>query len=108
MYKSFLIPLIPRPIAVETDFIKGTLFIEGNLEHNYIRFRFCFSEPQETAPLTLMVMAEGKRHVYTCLRCNYSKNEVETPVFHPEFSIFGQFFITNVEPLVKSGEFLTV
>ena len=101
MYQPFLYPLIPRPIPVDTEFVSGNLFIEGNLEHNYIRFRFCFTEPKETAPIAVSVMAAGKRYVHNCIIRNQVNHEVETVVFHPEFFVGQQFMVTGVDPLVE-------
>jgi len=107
MVKSFLNPLIPQPIKVETEFVKGNLDVEGNLEHNYIRFRFRFNDPLETSPLIIIILAQGKEYKHNCLHCNYEKNEVETEVFRPDFSIFSQFSIENIEPMAKPSSFLT-
>jgi len=101
MYKSFLTLLIPRPITVETEYIKGKLFVEGNLEHNYIRLRFCFTEPKETAPVAVFIVAANKKFVYNCTINDYLKSEVKTAVFHPEFNISQQFIVSSIEPLVK-------
>ncbi|MCL2804989.1 MAG: hypothetical protein FWD26_03520 [Treponema sp.] len=106
MYKPFINPLIPRPIAVETETIRGELSIEGNLEHNYIRFRFCFTELKETAPVSVSVEAENKVFIYNCIINSYLKSEVKTAVFHPEFNICRQFNVIGIEPLVKYKKIL--
>ena len=101
MYAPFIYPLIPRPIQVETGSVRGELFIEGNLEHNYVRFRFCFTEPKDVAPLAVLVRVEGAEYVYNCTIRDYEKNEVKTAVFHPNFFVGQQFAVTGIEPLVK-------
>jgi len=101
MYKPFLTTLIPRPIFVDTESITGRLYIEGNLEFNYIRFRFCFTEIKETAPVIISVKAINKIYSYNCTIYSYQKSEVKTTVFHPEFNINQQFDVISIEPLVK-------
>ena len=101
MYTPFLSPLIPIPIVVDTGLIRGKLFIDGNLEYNYVRFRFCFAEPGETAPIAVSVKVAGKKYVYNCIFRRYAKYEVETEVFHPEFFIGQQFTVIGVDPLVE-------
>ena len=101
MHKPFLYPLIPRPIPVDTESVRGNLFIDGNLELNYIRFRFCFAIPKETSPLAVSVMAAGKKYFHNCIIRNQVNDEVETVVFHPEFYVGQQFMITGVDPLVE-------
>ena len=101
MYIPFLYNLIPRPIPIKTESVEGKLLIEGNIEHNYIRFRFCFSDPKETAPLAVSVKAAGEKYIYNCIIRDYSKHEAQTAVFHPDFFTGQQFMITGVEPLVE-------
>ena len=101
---SFLGSLIPRPIVVDTELIRGKLFIEGNPEYNYLRFRFCFNEPEETAPVTVSVMAGGKKYVYNCISRRNAEHEMKTEIFHPEFFIGRQFTVISVDPLVEFGE----
>ena len=104
MYAPFLYPLIPRPIAVETEAVCGELFIEGSLEYNYVRFRFRFAEPKDVAPLAISVSGEGKEYVYYCTIRDYEKHEAETVVFHPKFCVERQFAVTGIEPLAKFEE----
>lgn len=101
MYKPFIYPIIPRPIHVDTEHVKGKLLIEGNMEYNYIRLRFCFENVSETAPLAISVEAKGKEYVFNCILMDFEKYEVRTVTFHPEFNINQRFNIVNVDPLVK-------
>jgi hypothetical protein len=101
MYTPFIYPLIPTPIAFDTKSIRGKLFIEGNIEHNYIRFRFCYAEPKELAPLILTVETGGKKHVFYCIIRDYKNHEVKTAVFHPEFYVGRQFTVVDINPLAE-------
>jgi len=104
MYTPFLSSLIPRPIAVNTDLIRGELFIEGNLEYNYLRFRFCFAEPGETAPIAVSVKAAGEKYTYNCILRSYAACEMKSETFHPDFFIGQQFTVVSVDPLVEFSE----
>ena len=101
MRVPFLYPVIPRPIQVKTESVLGELFIDGCLEYNYVRFRFCFTEPKDVAPLVVSVRVKDKEYVFRCNIRDYEKHEVKTDAFHPEFSIGREFVLTGVEPMVK-------
>jgi len=91
--------LIPEPIRINTGLINGKLFIDGDIYENIIKFSFEFICSSYTAPVLLLIEAEGKQYRYYCnIRSGAS---VSTPVFHPEFNVGQQFFIINAEPVVQ-------
>ena len=100
MQETTVYPLIPKPLAIETESVSGNLFIEGNLGSNYLLFRFHFNQDTMLVPLVISVQAAGKLHQLYCLIMDYSCHTVKTPMFCPEFFIGQKFTVTNVETLV--------
>jgi len=98
-YPVDLYSLVPEPLKINTGLISGKLFIEGNISKNIINFRFEFSSSFKPAPVLIQIEASGKSYSYYCTIL--SGKSVSTPVFHPEFNVGQQIFITAVEPVVR-------
>ena len=96
-----LVSLIPRPIPVDTGSVRGELLVIGNIERNFLQFRFRFSSAAETAPLCLTLSAAGKTYRYYCTIFENDPKEIITPVFSPEFSVGQCFRVSEIEPLVR-------
>jgi hypothetical protein len=101
MNSTDLFSLIPAPLPIKTDALSGTLSIEGDFVRNVIRFRFRFSDPLAAAPVLLAIRAGGKNYRCYCAIRDETEPIMETPVFHPEFSVGQQLIVTAVEPLVR-------
>ena len=99
MNHHFLYPLIPQPLPVDTELVRGKLFIEGSMEYNYVTFRFRFTDPQEAAPLVVSVRAADRTYTYYCTIRDCKNPEFRTPVFHPVFNLGQQFSISSIVPL---------
>jgi hypothetical protein len=97
-YPVDLYSLVPEPLKINTGLISGKLFIEGNISKNIIYFRFEFSPAFEPAPVLIQINASEKSYRYYCTIL--ADKSVSTPVFHPEFNVGQQIFITTVEPVV--------
>jgi hypothetical protein len=104
MNRTDLFSLIPAPLSIRTDALSGTLRIEGDIARNVIRFRFRFSDPLAVAPVLLALRAGGKNYRCYCAIRDETGPIMETPAFHPEFSVGQQFIVTAVEPLVRFME----
>jgi hypothetical protein len=101
MNSTDLFSLIPAPLSIKTDAVSGMLSVEGDIAHNVIRFRFRFSDPLATAPVLLVIRAGGKNYRCYCTIRDETRPIMETPAFHPEFSVGQQFIVTAVEPLIR-------
>jgi len=98
-YPVNLYSLVPEPLKINTGLMSGKLFIEGNIFENIINFRFEFSGLFKPAPVLIQIDASGKSFSYYCTIM--ADKSVSTPVFHPEFNVGQQIFITTVEPVVR-------
>jgi len=97
-YPVDLYSLVPEPFKINTGLIDGKLFLEGNISKNIINFRFEFNPAFKPSPVLIQIKATGKSYRYYCTIL--AGKSVSTPVFHPEFNVEQQIFITTVEPLV--------
>lgn len=97
-YPVDLYSLVPEPLKINTGLISGNLFIEGNISKNIINFRFEFGSAFKPAPVLIQIEASEKSYRYYCTIM--TGKSVSTPVFHPEFNVGQQIFITSVEPVV--------
>jgi len=93
--------LLPGPIAIHVNGIKGRLFVDGNIGGNRLLFRFLFDKPDEIVPVYLDIRIAGKDYRYLLSGRDPANPMVKSHVLTPDANIADGLEIMGIKPLVS-------
>jgi len=96
--------LLPQPIAMRENGVRGRLFVDGSAEGNCLLFRFLFDEPEEASPVFLDVGIAGRRFRYLLAGMDIANPMVKSPIVFPDAAVSEGVEILGVRPLVSAPE----